>query len=450
MSQADAIMLVDQRRTVLASTGSLADQWPTGTRASFTVHPAAPRSFEGVIHASGNVYRSVWVDLQLDDTTIGTLYLATLLDDRYATELGRIANAYIAIVSDGRMIASTLPSAAARAFDLAVGAFSRPDGTLDLDRESFVFRRLVTIGGASFYALGSVDALSEASTAAEMRTLALVALGAMLLALLGSIWLAQMITGPIGRLSHSLATIAASGDFETRLPRTGSSREVDALTDTFNELMTSVGAAEAETEAAYTGAIRALAAALDARDPYTAGHSERVSVLSIAIGRTMDLSVEAIEILRLGALLHDIGKIGVSDAVLRKPGPLTDAEYAHIQQHTVLGGRILRSVPFLSQHIPIVELHHERPDGGGYPYGLRGNATPLTARIVHVADAYDAMTSARAYRAARSPREALNELWRGADTAFDPAVVEALVAALRETPEWNQAGSEPALSEAHA
>ena len=133
--------------------------------------------------------------------------------------------------------------------------------------------------------------------------------------------------------------MAASHDVEARLPLTGSSRELDALTDTFNALMASVALAEAQTEAAYTGAIRALAAALDARDPYTAGHSERVSVLSVAIGRALALG-RRVEVLRLGALLHDIGKIGVPDDVLRKPGALTRRGVRVIKQHPVLGARI--------------------------------------------------------------------------------------------------------------
>ena len=166
--------------------------------------------------------------------------------------------------------------------------------------------------------------------------------------------------------------------------------------------MQGLTAAEAESRAAYLGAIRALAAALDARDPYTAGHSERVSALSVLIGREMNLSDSDLDVLRLGALLHDIGKIGLSDAVLRKASGLTTDEYEQIKRHPALGARILRQVPFLAPHLPIVELHHERPDGRGYPFGLRGDDIPLAARIVHVADAFDAMTSARAYRPARA------------------------------------------------
>ena len=116
--------------------------------------------------------------------------------------------------------------------------------------------------------------------------------------------------------------------------------------------------------------------------------------------------------------------------MLLKAGPLTRAEYDHIKQHPVLGARILRSVPFLAPHISIVELHHERPDGLGYPYGLQAEATPLAARIVHAADAFDAMTSARAYRHARPIDAAIKELWRCAGTEFDAEIVEALALSL--------------------
>jgi len=281
-----------------------------------------------------------------------------------------------------------------------------------------------------FYALTSIDGSSRTLLQAVWRDLAFMAVGAICLALLSSIWLAHLLTGPIGRLSTSLETMAASHQVDDHLPLTGSSREIDMLTDTFNALMRSVTAAEAETEAAYTGAIQALATALDARDPYTAGHSERVSVLSVAIGRTLGLPAEELEVLRLGALLHDIGKIGVPDDVLRKPGALTDTEYDAIKQHPVLGARILRSVPFLSKHLLIVELHHERPDGRGYPRGLRGDDIPLVARIVHAADGYDAMTSARAYRNAMPSGAALRELWRCSGTEYHAEIVGALATAL--------------------
>jgi putative nucleotidyltransferase with HDIG domain len=148
------------------------------------------------------------------------------------------------------------------------------------------------------------------------------------------------------------------------------------------------------------------------------------------MGREMQLTPEDLDILRLGALLHDIGKIGISDNVLRKPEALTPEEFEAIKEHPTLGARIMRSVPFLAPHLPIVELHHERPDGRGYPYGLTSDEIPLLARIVHVADAFDAITSARAYRPARPFAEAIREVWRHAGTQFDAEVVQALVRAL--------------------
>jgi putative nucleotidyltransferase with HDIG domain len=429
--EADALVLVDEHQNTLASAGRLADRWPRGRPVNVINAGGYADHYDGVVHLADNTFRVVSVPLLVtNDTQIGTLFLATVLDRAYANSLEQLSRTRIVIMTDGLMLASTLGPAPAREFEAMMAQSTASDGVATLAGESYAYRRLFPIGDTSFFALSSIDDAARPAMRSTMRNLAYIAAGATLLALFGSFWLAHQLTEPIGRLSNSLEQLAASRDVEGRLPRTGSSRELDALTDTFNAMMASLAAAEAQTEAAYTGAIRALAAALDARDPYTAGHSERVSVVSVAIGRALNLPAEDLEVIRLGALLHDIGKIGVPDDVLRKPGALTSREYEAIKEHPVLGARILKPVPFLARHIPIVELHHERPDGRGYPKGLRDEDIPLAARIVHVADAYDAMTSARAYRAARPAGEALRELWRCSGTEFHAEIVGALATAL--------------------
>jgi len=429
--EADAVVLTDIRRNTLASAGRLADRWPRGRQV--TLEPVKDdQAADGITRMTGTVFHVIAVPFELEDISIGTLYLATALDQRYAEELGSLVHMRTAIVTDGLVVASTLASGSAPDLESAIsrstGADS--DGVVILGDDSYAYRRLVQVANTSFYALGSIDESSQSAMRSATTSLVLIGAGGLLLAFITSFWLARLLSKPVDQLSRSLGRIAASHDVTARLLLSGSSREVDALSETFNAMMTSLEQAESETQAAYTGAIRALATALDARDPYTAGHSERVSVLSVAISRTLGLAADDIEVVRLGALLHDIGKIGVPDQVLLKPGRLTSEEFETIKQHPVLGARILGAVPFFAPHTVIVELHHERPDGKGYPRGLRGDDIPLAARIVHVADAYDAMTSARAYRSAMPVNEALRELWRCSGTEFHAEIVAALASAL--------------------
>ncbi len=178
--------------------------------------------------------------------------------------------------------------------------------------------------------------------------------------------------------------------------------------------------------------VETMAEALDARDPYTAAHSLRVSVNSTAIARMMGLPPEQMEVIRIGAKLHDIGKIGIPDAVLQKPDRLTREEYALIQLHPQIGRKILEKAGRFEDYLPIVELHHEDYDGNGYPYGLKGEEIPIEVRIVHVADVYDAIISDRAYRSAMSDEEVRAMIEEGSGTMFDPAVIEAFLAMAHE------------------
>ncbi len=177
--------------------------------------------------------------------------------------------------------------------------------------------------------------------------------------------------------------------------------------------------------------IKVLALALDARDHYTHGHSQEVTEYAVEIAREIGLSFKEIDIIRDAGILHDIGKIGIADAVLLKPGKLTDEEYAEIKKHPVIGKKILEPVKCLADKIPLIYHHHERFDGTGYPDGLAGDNIPLGARILAVADSYQAMTSTRPYRKALPTLVAIAELIRFKARQFDPIIVDAFLRVLR-------------------
>lgn len=184
-------------------------------------------------------------------------------------------------------------------------------------------------------------------------------------------------------------------------------------------------------EQSHLGTVRALAAAVDARDPATQYHSRNVAALAVVLARELGMSSQRVRLIETAALLHDIGKIGVTDDVLSKPGPLTEEETAHVREHSVLGERILMSTT-LDQVLPWIRHHHERWDGAGYPDGLAAVAIPLEARVLAVCDSYDAMINERPYRPARSRAEAMGELVSGMGTQFDPSVVEVFLGMLGE------------------
>jgi len=178
---------------------------------------------------------------------------------------------------------------------------------------------------------------------------------------------------------------------------------------------------------AFLNAITSLAYALEAKDKYTSGHSQRVAGISVAIAAELGLSKTEIEKIRLAGLIHDIGKIGVREAVLNKPGKVSAKEYQHILSHSDIGEHILTPIVEDEAILKAVRHHHERYDGRGYPDGLSGEQIPLGARILAVADAYDAMKSERPYRGAMSVETACAEIERGKGTQFDPEVVDAFL-----------------------
>lgn len=178
---------------------------------------------------------------------------------------------------------------------------------------------------------------------------------------------------------------------------------------------------------------RALAVSVEARDPYTGGHSDRVFQIAKELGKRCNISTTEQLYLEGGALLHDIGKISIRDNVLLKPGPLTDLEYKEMQLHTIIGAQIVKKLNCLLGCTDVVLFHHERMDGYGYPYGIKGKEIPFIARITSVADAYDAMTTNRIYRKALSHEHALEEIIRNSGTQFDPDVVKVFIKWWEET-----------------
>jgi putative two-component system response regulator len=185
---------------------------------------------------------------------------------------------------------------------------------------------------------------------------------------------------------------------------------------------------------AFQNSLKSLALALEAKDKYTSGHSQRVADIAVKIARKLKMSPEEIERLSFASLVHDIGKIGIKEAIINKEGGLTDEEYIYISTHSVIGENILTPVIEDKEILKMVRHHHERYDGRGYPDGLSGQQIPLGARILAVADMFDAMTSDRPYRKSVSHEVAMGELKRHASTQFDPQVVDAFIETMSEIP----------------
>ncbi len=241
------------------------------------------------------------------------------------------------------------------------------------------------------------------------------------------------ISMPIRALASSTRAISR-GEFHERATVSGAA-EISELAQTFNNMADDIESfiarlkqAAQENRDLFLGSIRMLAAAIDEKDPYTRGHSDRVAKYSMLLGQEMGLSADDLDRLRIASLLHDVGKIGVDDRVLKKPGSLTPEEFEVMKQHPTKGANIMRPVAQLKDMLPGIELHHEHVDGRGYPHGLKGEAIPLMARVIAVADTLDAMTTNRPYQSALELEDALKHIRKVTGTKFDSRVVDALEA----------------------
>ena len=278
-------------------------------------------------------------------------------------------------------------------------------------------------GGYQLLTLQSIDAAIGPMRAILQKAFVLTGACALLAASILSAFSSRSIVKPISSVVARLRESERTGvltEFQTDL---ASVKEIRELTQSFNRAATAIRDGREKLYQAYVEFVGSLASALDARDCYTAGHSRRVSEISCAVGQAVNMSKEDVDEIRIGALLHDIGKIGISDIVLQKPGPLTSEEFDVIKLHPTIGRKILEGVHGFQVYLPTVELHHEDWDGSGYPHSLLGEQTPLAARIVHVADAYDAMTSDRPYRRGMKHEKAVRIIEENAGTQFDPGIV---------------------------
>jgi putative nucleotidyltransferase with HDIG domain len=260
--------------------------------------------------------------------------------------------------------------------------------------------------------------------------LAIVTIG---LSILVGIFAARRITNPLEVLTESSHAIAR-GDFSQRL-HLKSRTEIGELATTFNfmseeleHFVEDLKRAAAENRELFMNSIQMLAGAVDEKDPYTRGHSDRVTKYSVMIAKEIGQSEEFLEIVRVSAQLHDVGKIGIEDRILKKPGALTAEEFEIMKTHTTKGANILRSVSQLKEMIPGIELHHESLDGRGYPHGLKGEEIPILPRIIAVADTFDALTTNRPYQQAHDADDALRIIRSVSGKRLDPTAVAALEA----------------------
>jgi putative nucleotidyltransferase with HDIG domain len=282
------------------------------------------------------------------------------------------------------------------------------------------------------------DESAALSSISDMRTqTVLISLVAAMLTVIIGFFFAQKLTQPVQELAVGAHRIA-SGDFSQRIVVT-SRTELGNLGDSFN-LMTDqletyikdLQQSAAENRELFLGTVKGLAAAIDGKDPYTRGHSERVSRISVAIAQRLGLSDDECEKIRISALLHDIGKIAIDDNILKKPAALTDDEFVIMKEHPKKGYKIMSQIKAMKEFLPGMYMHHEMVNGQGYPQGLKGDEIPLMAKVVAVADTFDAMTTDRPYQQAMKFEDAIARIQSFVGTRYDPCVVAAFVEACEE------------------
>ncbi len=287
--------------------------------------------------------------------------------------------------------------------------------------------------GSTFGVITMQDERKALASVGEMRsqTWMISLLFAFFALLVGSL-AARWLTSPLLKLSTAAEKIA-SGDLSTRV-NAGNITEIGTLGQSFNlmsdrleEHIAKLAKAAKENRDLFVGTVKALAAAIDGKDKYTRGHSERVARISVGIGKELGLEADELETLRISALLHDVGKIAIDDAILKKPAALTDAEFEVMKTHPQQGYKIMSQIPAMKEFLPGMYMHHEMVNGKGYPQGLTDEQIPLQAKIVSVADTFDAMTIDRPYQKGMLLPDALERIKSFVGSRYDAKVVDALV-----------------------
>lgn len=402
-----------------------------------------PTWHQGIALADGHLFRYAVRPLRdsADGTLLGTVTLGQELDADEAGRLADMTGAEVVFMAGGLPVASSLSlGSLAEAARFARGLPSGEVRPVTLAGRPFL-ARLDPLAGAAAGGLepggGAPSLLVLRAVAGRpvdsslTRDVALVGLSALLVTI-PLLWLAsRRHERALGELTEAMSSTAATGHlhrgFLEDRPVRWVSSEVSALREAFSGLMSTLEESLRDRERSYVEAVGAVVAAIDARDHETTGHSFRVAHYALALARALDVKGDQLRAIEWGALLHDVGKIAVPDAILRKTGRLTEEEWHVMRQHPNWGFEMLADVKFLEPALEIVYSHHERWDAGGYPRGLGRRDIPLAARIFAVVDTYDSITSDRPYRRARSHGEAVTELCRVAGTQLDPDVVEAFI-----------------------
>jgi HD-GYP domain-containing protein (c-di-GMP phosphodiesterase class II) len=281
------------------------------------------------------------------------------------------------------------------------------------------------------------EATAYAAVTRVVRRTLLIMVVALAIALILGGLLARTVSRPITRLAQTAEELA-HGDFKVRAVPSGG-RESAALAGAFNHMAAQIEAyverlvqSAQENRELFVNSIRMIALAIDAKDPYTRGHSDRVCAYALGLAREMGLQGGDLDEVRIAAMLHDVGKIGIDDRVLRKPSTLNDDEFDMVKAHPFQGAQIMEPVPQLKRIIPGIKYHHENWAGGGYPEGLKGAEIPVIARIIAVADTFDAMTTDRPYQRAISGRYAAEKIRSLVGKRFDPQIVDAFLKAFEK------------------